>query len=45
MEICARSLFKHVLLAVRPDNGPAVALHGQFGFRRIGEMVAYRSAT
>jgi ribosomal protein S18 acetylase RimI-like enzyme len=42
MEICARSLFKHVMLSVLPDNHPAIRLYEQFGFRRIGEIVSYR---
>jgi ribosomal protein S18 acetylase RimI-like enzyme len=42
LEICARSLFKHVMLSVRPDNGGAIALYEQLGFRKIGRMTAYR---
>jgi ribosomal protein S18 acetylase RimI-like enzyme len=41
MEICGRSLFKHVLLCVSPTNAPAVALYKRFGFRKIGEWVEY----
>jgi ribosomal protein S18 acetylase RimI-like enzyme len=41
LEICARSLFKHILLAVMPENRPAVALYEKFGFRKIGQTVAY----
>jgi ribosomal protein S18 acetylase RimI-like enzyme len=43
MEICARSLFKHVMLSVRPDNREAIALYEQLGFRKIGQMTAYRA--
>jgi ribosomal protein S18 acetylase RimI-like enzyme len=42
MEICARSLFRHVLLCVRPSNAPAITLYGQLGFRKVGEMRVYR---
>lgn len=42
LESCARSLFKHVLLCVAPDNTPAISLYSKFGFRRIGQMVAYQ---
>jgi ribosomal protein S18 acetylase RimI-like enzyme len=42
LEICARSLFRHVMLSVRPENGAAIALYEQLGFRKIGELVAYR---
>ncbi len=41
MEICARSLFKHVMLSVRPDNTPAQALYVRLGFVKIGQFVAY----
>lgn len=44
MEICARSLFKHVMLSVPPDNMPAIGLFTRFGFRPIGQVVSYRSA-
>lgn len=41
LEICARSLFKHVMLCVNPNSGEAIALYAQLGFRKIGEMVTY----
>src|SRR4051812_24513518 len=41
LEICARSLFKHIFLTCLPDNTPAQALYASLGFRKIGEMVAY----
>ena len=44
LEICARSLFKHVMLSVPPDNEPAQALYAALGFRKIGEIVSYRAA-
>lgn len=40
VEICARSLFKHILLSVAPDNEPAIHLYQKFGFRKVGEFVA-----
>jgi ribosomal protein S18 acetylase RimI-like enzyme len=42
MEICARSLFKHILLGVAPNNGNAIAVYQKFGFRRVGEFIAYQ---
>jgi ribosomal protein S18 acetylase RimI-like enzyme len=44
MELCARSLFKHVLLAVLPGNAPGIALYRAFGFKKIGEVTFYRAA-
>jgi ribosomal protein S18 acetylase RimI-like enzyme len=41
LEICARSLFKHVFLSCDGDNAPAVALYKQLGFTKIGEIVSY----
>jgi ribosomal protein S18 acetylase RimI-like enzyme len=42
LEVCARSLFKHVMLCVPPDERPAVAMYSRFGFRRIGQMIPFR---
>jgi ribosomal-protein-alanine N-acetyltransferase len=42
LEVCARSLFKHVMLCVRPDDAAAIDLYTRFGFRTIGQMTAYR---
>jgi ribosomal protein S18 acetylase RimI-like enzyme len=42
MEICARSLFKHVFLTVRPDNAPAIALYRKFGFEKLADFLLYR---
>ena len=43
LEICARSLFKHVFLSVDPGNAPALALYRQMGFAKIGNLVTYRA--
>ncbi len=42
VEICARSLFKHIFLTVAPGNNPALKVYQKFGFRKIGECVAYQ---
>ena len=44
LEICARSLFKHILLGVAADNAPAVGLYRPLGFGRVGQSVSYRDA-
>ncbi|HWE96795.1 MAG TPA: GNAT family N-acetyltransferase [Tepidisphaeraceae bacterium] len=44
LEICARSLFKHVLLSVDPENAAAMALYASIGFRKVGEIAAYQAA-
>jgi ribosomal-protein-alanine N-acetyltransferase len=41
LEICARSLFKHVFLSCDGDNTPAIALYKELGFTKIGEIVSY----
>jgi GNAT superfamily N-acetyltransferase len=41
MEICARSLFKHVFVGVDSSDGPANALYRKFGFQKVGEYVSY----
>lgn len=41
MEICARSLFKHVFIGVEPANAPAVRLYSAFGFRRVGSFIEH----
>ena len=43
MEICARSLFKHVFVGVGPENAAAVGLYSKIGFKRIGRHVQYRA--
>jgi ribosomal protein S18 acetylase RimI-like enzyme len=41
LEICSRSLFKHIFLSCLPDNAPAQALYAALGFRKVGEIVSY----
>jgi ribosomal-protein-alanine N-acetyltransferase len=41
LEICARSVFKHVFLSCKPTNSPAIALYRQLGFEKIGDFVFY----
>jgi ribosomal protein S18 acetylase RimI-like enzyme len=42
LEICARSLFKHIFLSCDADNLPANALYKELGFQKIGEIIDYR---
>jgi len=42
LEICARSLFKHVFIVTEPDNAAALGLYRSFGFEKVGEFVSYR---
>lgn len=41
LEICARSVFKHVLLTVGPKNSAAFALYSKVGFRKVADITAY----
>ncbi len=41
LEICSRSLFKHVLLSVNPKNSAAIELYQKFGFQKIGQSTGY----
>ena len=41
MEICARSLFRHVFLAVEPGNEIAKGLYRKLGFEAIGRAIRY----
>jgi GNAT superfamily N-acetyltransferase len=41
LEVCARSLFKHVFLGCEPTNAPAIALYRALGFEKIGDFVCY----
>lgn len=42
LEICARSLFKHVFLTVEPTNDVAIRLYRQCGFDKLGDYALYR---
>ncbi len=44
IEICLRSLFKHVLLTVDSANEPASQLLGHLGFRMVGQLTSYVAA-
>jgi ribosomal protein S18 acetylase RimI-like enzyme len=44
LEICARSLFKHVFILVDPGNAAAQGLYRGMGFEKLAEMVSYRAA-
>ncbi len=41
MEICERSLFRHVLLTVEPSNESANQLYRKLGFEKIGQTIEY----
>ncbi len=41
LEICARSLFRQVLLGVAPTQTAAIALYESLGFGKVGESVSY----
>jgi ribosomal protein S18 acetylase RimI-like enzyme len=41
LEICARSLFKHIFLSCDATNAPAIALYSQLGFLKIGEIASH----
>jgi ribosomal protein S18 acetylase RimI-like enzyme len=41
LEVCARSLFKHVLLCVADNNSAAQTLYAQLGFVKVGQMLQY----
>jgi ribosomal protein S18 acetylase RimI-like enzyme len=41
LEVCARSLFKHVFLSVDPSNEAGQRLYRGVGFERVGELVRY----
>ena len=45
LEICARSLFKHIMLGVAPDNDTAIRLYKKCGFRKIGDFVEFRNTS
>jgi ribosomal-protein-alanine N-acetyltransferase len=41
LEVCARSLFKHVMLSCMPSNKPAQTMYARLGFQKIGTFTAY----
>jgi ribosomal-protein-alanine N-acetyltransferase len=43
LEICARSLFKHIFILTEPANHAAQSLYQQFGFASIGQFTSYRA--
>lgn len=45
LEICARSTFRHVLLRLRADNAPATALYEAMGFRTVGTLQSFLTAS
>src|SRR4051812_44102813 len=44
LEICARSLFKHVFLSTEPANVAAQGLYAGLGFVKIGQLARYCAA-
>jgi ribosomal protein S18 acetylase RimI-like enzyme len=43
LEVCARSLFKHVFLSVDPANEAAQRLYRGLGFEKVGDLVTYEA--
>src|SRR4029077_3400501 len=43
LEICARSLFKHVFLSCEPNNTVAISMYKKVGFERIAPYTIYRA--
>lgn len=43
LEICARSLFKHVFISTTADNAAALDLYAKLGFITVGESVRYQA--
>jgi ribosomal protein S18 acetylase RimI-like enzyme len=41
LEVCARSIFRHVFILVDPANGPAAGLYQSAGFEPIGQLISY----
>jgi ribosomal protein S18 acetylase RimI-like enzyme len=41
LEVCARSIFRHVFILVDPANAPAVSLYRSFGFDAVGQLTSY----
>jgi ribosomal protein S18 acetylase RimI-like enzyme len=41
LEICVRSLYRHILLGVDPSNVAAQRLFRELGFEKVGEWVEF----
>jgi ribosomal protein S18 acetylase RimI-like enzyme len=41
LEVCARSMFRHVFILVDPNNAPAAELYRSVGFEPVGELISY----
>jgi GNAT superfamily N-acetyltransferase len=41
LEICVRSLYRHILLSLEPQNVPAQGLYRELGFEKVGEWVEF----
>jgi RimJ/RimL family protein N-acetyltransferase len=41
LEICARSLFRHVMISVSAANEPARRLYQKIGFKKVGGVTSY----
>ena len=44
LEICARSLFKQVMLSCMTDNVAAQSMYRELGFQKVGELRRLRRA-
>jgi ribosomal protein S18 acetylase RimI-like enzyme len=43
LEICARSLFRHVFIEADPQSPAATALYHRCGFRKVGDTTSFRA--
>ena len=43
LEICARSLFRHVFIEADPQSPAATSLYHRCGFRKVGDTVSFRA--
>jgi ribosomal protein S18 acetylase RimI-like enzyme len=43
LEICARSLHKHIFASVTPEQTAAANLYASFGFRELATFTAYEA--
>jgi ribosomal protein S18 acetylase RimI-like enzyme len=43
LEICARSLFRHVFIEADPQSPAATSLYHRCGFRKVGDAVSFRA--